>query len=59
MLVLWLCEILVPLVSLQEMIEEDKEIRAGFPMHHSSLTEITTQGAHIGTFPSHAPLITD
>ena len=23
------------------MIEEDKEIRAGFPMHHSTLTEIT------------------
>ena len=35
MLVLWSC---VMLVLLYDVIEEDK----GFPMHYSTLTEITT-----------------
>ena len=39
MQVWWLCEMLV---LLQDGMEEDKKIRAGFPMHHSTLTEITT-----------------
>ena len=25
-----------------EVIKEDKKLRAGFPMHHTTLTEITT-----------------
>ena len=38
-LVLWLCEMLV---LLQDVVEEDKKVRAGFPMHNSIQTEITT-----------------
>jgi len=37
---LWLYAILV---ILQDVMKEDKKkIRAGFPMHHATLTEITT-----------------
>ena len=39
MLILWSCAIMV---LLEDVLEKDTKIRDGFPMHHSTMTGITT-----------------